>query len=138
MDKIFERVQLLLSKARATCLRLLGVRLPIEKRRTLKIRIGNLTEAQAIAIEDMLRIWVMLSATGSSRWVAFYADGDGNFHPKILVDGRKPQTTTLGGDPKSRWKRLSDMRGKGYFIDFDAIAWALHTPRQVESKANDT
>jgi len=119
--KFLKTAQLSLSKARTSFLRLLGIR---ERRGCLEIRIDNLTKAQAIAIEDMLGIWMALSSAGSSRWVSFYADGDGNFHPKILVNGRKPQTTMLG-DPRTRWKRFNEIHDEGYFIDFDAIAGAL-------------
>ena len=58
----------------------------------LTIEIDNLTEPQALAIEDMLATWSSLGSRGSSRWTAFYADGDGDFRPKILVDGQKPNS----------------------------------------------
>ena len=56
----------------------------------LNIKIKNLTRAQALAIEDMLNRWQFLSLAGMSRWTAFYADGDGNFKPDILVNDHKP------------------------------------------------
>ena len=63
----------------------------MEKTISMKIEIDNLTEAQAIALEDMLATWQWLGGNGASRWTAFYADGDGNFQPKITIDGRKPE-----------------------------------------------
>jgi len=83
------------------------------------IQIDNLTKAQEIALEDMLAEWVNLGCVGSSRWTAFFADGDGNFRPKITVDGRKPQFTDLI-DRKELWQ------GDEYRMDFDCIAWKLH------------
>ena len=85
---------------------------------TLDIKIENLTEAQAIAIEDMFQTWVSLGSAGSSRWTCFFADGDGNFHPKITVNGNPPVATTLLRDDQ-KW------RGDEYRIDFDTIAWFL-------------
>ena len=61
----------------------------------MKIEIENLTEAQAIALEDMLATWEWLGGAGASRWTAFFADGDGNFRPKITVDGHKPEKTKI-------------------------------------------
>lgn len=89
--------------------------------RKITIEIDNLTEAQAIAIEDMLATWVMLGRTGSSRSTSFYADGDGNFRPKITVDGHEAKTTDLVSN-KERWPKgpYGD-----YAIDFDAISWKL-------------
>ena len=52
-------------------------------RKTMEIVIENLTEAQAIAIEDLLATWVQGGSHGCSRWTAFYADGDGNFRPRV-------------------------------------------------------
>ena len=85
----------------------------------MTIEINNLTPAQAIALEDMLATWAHLGSLGSSRWTAFFADGDGTFRPKIKVDGRKPEFTTL-------MKREEKWHGEEYRIDFDTIAWRLH------------
>jgi len=91
------------------------------------IEIDNLTAAQAIAIEDMLATWVQLGGQGGSRWTAFYADGDGNFRPKILIDGRKPSKTGLI-DSKELWGKLEG--SEIYRIDFDKIAWAMGGDKQ--------
>lgn len=87
----------------------------------LTVEIDNLTEPQAIALEDMFATWHSLGSMGSSRWTAFYADGDGNFHPKITVNGRKPQITDL----ISRDRVWPKGHNGDYKIDFDAIAWKL-------------
>jgi len=86
---------------------------------SLKIKIDNLTLGQAIAIEDMLSIWVILNKAGGSDWVAFYADGGGDFHPKISVNNKRPKTTELGGGSKSRWRKVCGL--KGYFINYNLI-----------------
>lgn len=87
---------------------------------TAVVEIGNLTQAQLLALEDLMAIWVQLGAVGASRWTAFMADGDGNFRPRITFNGKPPEVCPLAGGPDARWK------GDEYRIDFDAIAWALH------------
>lgn len=85
------------------------------------IEIDGLTKAQKIALEDMLATWVYLGNIGSSRWTAFFADGDGNFRPKIKIDGKKPEHTKLI-EEKQKWDAKPEV---DYAIDFDWIAWAL-------------
>ena len=67
---------------------------------------------------------VNLGNIGASRWVCFYSDGDGNFRPKIIVDGKKPEFTKLL-TKEDRWKNDE------YRIDFDKIAWLL---RDIKEK----
>lgn len=95
-------------------------------RKAITVQIDNLTDAQALAVEDLMATWASLGRAGSSRWTAFYADGDGNFRPRITVNGNTAQACTLT-DPKARWKRIdgNDM----YMLDFDRIAWALRRPQ---------
>ena len=106
----------------------------------MKIEIKNLTKVQEVALEDMLATWVGLGNGGSSRWTAFYADGDGNFRPKITVDGREPRETRLINPRKDRlwkkikvgtaptkWNGLKEFDwldyGEIYMMDFDKIDW---------------
>jgi len=114
----------------------------VEKKK-LEIVIDNLTEAQAIAIEDMLRQWEMLASWGSSRWTAFYADGDGNFRPKIMVNGTRPEHTKLL-KPEERANKVTvnqvplDKEGNiptscDYAVDFDTIAWRLREQKSSET-----
>ncbi len=82
----------------------------------------TVTPAQAVAIEDLLAQMNYLAGVGSSRWVAFFADGDGNFRPKATINGRKPEFTTLV-PPGTFWKNGE------YRVDFDWIALAMrNTP----------
>ncbi len=82
------------------------------------IEITNLTEAQKIAIEDMMHTWTALGNLGASRWTAFFADGDGDFRPKITIDGENPKSTNIISND-SKWQ------GDEYRMDYDAIAWKL-------------
>ena len=82
----------------------------------------ELTEPQKIAIENILKCWNSLSNIGGSRWTAFYADGDGDFHPNATIDGRKPEYSELI-DPMKFWEKNE---GRDEFrVDFDSFAWAL-------------
>ena len=92
----------------------------------MKIEIEGLTEAQQIAIEDLLATWVQLSKIGSSRWTNFYADGDGNFKPKITVDGQPARHTDL----ISADQKWPSGRHGSYQMDFDWISWKLRQQRE--------
>ncbi len=41
----------------------------------LSIEIDNITEAQALAIEDILATWLFLKEKKMSMWTAIFADG---------------------------------------------------------------
>jgi hypothetical protein len=89
----------------------------------LDVKIKNVTEAQAIALEDMFRTWVQLGNIGGSRWTSFFADGDGNFRPQIEVNGRDAQ---FAPEELISDKQRAEMWKDGdYRIDFDSIAWRL-------------
>jgi hypothetical protein len=99
----------------------------VDKKYTTVIQIKNLTIAQSIALEDMMHTWETLGNVGGSRWTSFFADGDGNFHPKILYNGTRPRKTDLL-DEEIFWK------GNQYKIDSDAIAWKLIDNVVIETK----
>ena len=92
--------------------------------KTINVEISNITEAQAIALEDMFSTWIYLGKIGSSKWTCFYADGDGNFRPKIEVDGNEAQfapTKIISNEiRKTLWNNDE------YRIDFDYIACKLN------------
>ena len=116
--------------------------------KTLKIEINGLTDSQVIAIEDMLAQWRYLGDIGASRWTAFFADGDGNFRPQILVNGEEPkyakELNTFFAQDKTVWKTIQmpqhpNMGQKElewrkeyevYMMDFDRIAWKLKEDQQ--------
>lgn len=86
----------------------------------LTVEIENIDKAQAIALEDMFRTWVALGSMGGSRWTAFFADGDGNFRPKIKVNGQDAQYAPDDViDDNFRKNYIWD--GDEYRIDFDSL-----------------
>lgn len=52
---------------------------------SLTVTFERLTEPQAIALSRMFEQWGKHGRFGASRWVSFYVDGDGAFHPSIDV-----------------------------------------------------
>lgn len=88
---------------------------------TIKLQV---TPAQGLALQTMMNHWNLLSSWGSSRYIAFYVDGDGNFHPKAecRFSGEIPELTE-----EMEKKAISKDDGDGNLgFDFDGIAWALH------------
>ena len=111
----------------------------------MNVEIDNLTEPQVIALEDMFRTWIQLGKLGMSRYTAFYADGDGNFRPKITVNEKEPEFTNLI-NRDDLWKSIkikvvTKTTGEevwegdsAYIIDFDDIAWALRKEKSEIKK----
>lgn len=109
------------------------------------IKIDNLTDAQLVAIEDMMYQWQRLGGIGSSRWTCFFADGDGNFKPRITMDGNDVKPTEYIAD-NDKWKTLKILQkpninnglkeeewrplNECYMIDFDVIAWPMHAAQE--------
>jgi hypothetical protein len=88
----------------------------------------DVNREQAITLREMFKYWNRLAGIGSSRYVAFFVDGDGNFHPDIKMEFSEEL-------PKLEEKYLESAIKKnphGYkvyegdrFYDFDPIGWAL-------------
>ncbi len=58
----------------------------------LNIEIDNITEAQALAIEEYLAVWQFIGEQKDmSLWTSFFADGLRDFAPDIKVNGEVPQ-----------------------------------------------
>jgi hypothetical protein len=87
----------------------------------------DVTEAQALALQSMFNFWNQLASQGSSRYVAFYVDGDGNFKPNITC------STDVPIEPLT--PEIEDLAHVGQFshgewkFDFDPIASHLRTTR---------
>ena len=102
----------------------------------LTVTLRDVTPAQAIALEAMFRHWQVLGAIGSSRWVAFFADGDGNFRPKVEVNfSEDPYPSADPGEQEALRKKAFPTNGEESVeamvpVDFDAIAWSFHGPSQ--------
>ena len=94
-----------------------------QKYHTLKITLERISLPQAIALKKILEFMDYLGNIGSSRWVAFYADGDGDFRPD-LKEFNYPLPI-----PETK-KDVKEMTGTFYGIDFDSIAWELEKKKE--------
>jgi hypothetical protein len=95
---------------------------------TIKLQV---TEAQALAVQAMLECWNSLGSMGSSRYVAFYVDGDGNFKPKATWEYSEPITELTDEMRKAShifakvYREDSPGSQNDHAFDFDPIAWKL-------------
>ena len=79
----------------------------------------TVTKAQAIALKAMFVYWNRLASMGSSRKVAFYVDGDGDFHPTCRISGA-PEVT----DEHHKLAVIEDNDGNRVY-DYDPVAWSM-------------
>ena len=90
----------------------------------LSIEIDNLTEAQALAIEEYLAVWNFIGKEKDmSLWTSFFADGLRDFSPEITVNGRVPERymRDIGlrlGKVHILQTDESPMKQNMYFIDY--------------------
>ena len=89
----------------------------------------DVTVPQALAMQAMFNYMNQLSSLGGSRVAGFYADGDGNFHPKAKCSFSEeiPELTeemraASAIELKDHVNCGSD--GDRYF-DYDPIAWMI-------------
>ena len=83
----------------------------------------EVTIPQALALQAMFEYWNWLGGIGSSRNVAFYCDGDGNFQPhcKVSCDTEIPELT----DELRKLAVVEDVDGDRVY-DFDPVAWRIN------------
>jgi hypothetical protein len=89
----------------------------------------KVTIPQALALKAMFEYWNQLSNLGSSREVAFYVDGDGNFHPqcKVTTDVELPELT----DELKKLPVKRDNNGSRLY-DYDNLAWYLSESNKLK------
>lgn len=83
----------------------------------------DVTIPQALALQAMFEYWKYLGNIGSSRFVSFYVDGDGNFRPNCKINTSEPIPELTEELAKSAIVvEFDDERA----YDFDPIAWKLN------------
>lgn len=77
----------------------------------LDITIANIDDVQAAMLVRMLWLMQHCGRIGASRWLAFYADGDGAFKPDIFFSYAGGESLnieiwrrTLLGDNEMNWE----------------------------------
>lgn len=93
----------------------------------------DVTESQALAMQSMFEYMENLGNAGSSRKVAFYADGDGNFKPHPVITYDKPLAHELT-DEMRKISVVEDMDGDRVY-DFDPIGWKLRDIEEQEQES---
>lgn len=93
----------------------------IEDRMTLTVSI-QVTESQALALKAMFEYWNQLGDWGSSRYVGFMVDGDGNFKPKCVVTTSDPIRQL---DDELRKLAVVQDEGGDRQYDFDSISYRI-------------
>lgn len=100
----------------------------LEKQKSsLTITINNLSEAQKIAIEDLMATWVSLGSMGGSRWTSFFADGDGDFRPNITVNYLVPKFF-------DKWDRKNLWKSGDYQISPNRVSAFLSNPDLIDEE----
>jgi hypothetical protein len=91
----------------------------------LTLNFKGLTEAQAITLVKMAKIMEYCGQIGASRTVSFFADGDGDFCPKVDYTTSDPLRFT----EKKLVLDLEIMQamenGSNFKLDYDDTAWQL-------------
>lgn len=83
----------------------------------------EVTIPQALALQAMFKHWNRLGSWGSSRFISFFVDGDGNFRPNAswFFSERIPELTE-----ELETAAIVEDDGNGNLkFDFDSIAWKL-------------
>ena len=82
----------------------------------------DVTIPQGLALEAMFKYWNYLANIGSSRYISFYVDGDGNFKPncKISFNNSMPELT----EELQNIAVVEEKNGARKY-DFDPVAWTL-------------
>ncbi len=90
---------------------------------SMTVRLEGLTLPQAAALRAMFERMRYLGVLGSSRWVAFFSDGDGNFRPRPIYEfSHSAETIAEWSEGECEW----DIDRDEYRVDFDTIAWKRH------------
>ncbi len=79
----------------------------------LDIKIANVTEAQALAIEEFLAVWLYMRDTKMSMWTSFFADSNADFAPDIMIK----KDDTIWNTPKRFMQDIGLRVGKVKFPD---------------------
>src|SRR5271167_4284671 len=95
----------------------------------------DVTVPQALALQAMFKHWNRLASWGSSRMIAFYVDGDGNFKPncQMKFSEELPELTEeLEHAAVCNPQELNNNGSGDLKFDFDPIAWKLHRQKELK------
>ncbi len=109
------------------------------KHQKLVITLDNVKQSDAIALLKMFKYMQYLGSVGASRMCSFYADGDGDFHPKVSFEYPEelPEVPEITGEVEwnTNTKKLSRIYNTyegDFIIDSDEIAWKIYHDPEPE------
>lgn len=103
----------------------------------LNIEISNLTEAEALAIEDYFATWLFLKEKNMTLWTSFLVDCNGGFDPKITIDGKEPEKYM--GDIGWRVAKVGFKNPDGEYLDDDMYMMdSLLIQKNLDNPSEDT
>lgn len=82
-------------------------------------------ESQALALQAMFEYWNKLASWGSSRYVSFFVDGDGDFKPKCQVTFDK-EIRPLTNEMREAAVAEKSKPNGNHCYDYDPIAWMIN------------
>ena len=57
----------------------------------INVEFDNLSEAQAVALEEFFAVWMFLKEKQMSMWTSFFVDTAIDFKPVVKVNGEDPK-----------------------------------------------
>jgi hypothetical protein len=105
----------------------------------VNITIDNLTESQAVAIEELLAGWELIGDSGEiTIWTGFFCDSKKDWNPKIKINRRKAKRFMLDiGQRLGRVKMIqsdeSEIYQQMYFVDQYKIEEAIKNDGTTKS-----
>lgn len=95
----------------------------------INVEFDNLTEAQAVALEEFLAVWMFLKEKNMSMWTAFFVDTAIDFKPVVKVNGEDPKRFMKDiGLRVGKVKFVTDegeIEDDMYLLDYERISKAL-------------
>lgn len=115
-------------------------------RRKVTIELDNLTEAQAIAVEELMAVWKYIADKKFFYWTGFVIDGFVDWAPDIKVNGKEPERymEDIGlrvGKVKFEQPDGSLLSEEMYFLDYykihNKLVEAAKEKENNESNSNE-
>lgn len=103
-----------------------------KKYHKMTITLENVSQAQAIALKKMFEYMEYLGKMGMSRNCTFFADGDGDFRPKVFFEYPEElpdvNVDCIVEYDKNTKEFLPNKRTHSgdFIIDFDDISWEIY------------
>ena len=100
----------------------------------LTLTFDNISEAHAMTLIKAAKLMEYCGKIGASRDITVFADGDGDFRPKVSYDTDKalPMHGSKYAMDMHIWKYMED--GDNFYLDPDELAWQLPSPDFTPTK----